>query len=84
MKRSFWGLLEHPDPAPAPTARPYRDAALVHAVLATVIVGLGWASGTQVGRAAAMAGGYFALATGWTWWRLRRRERHDATAQEET
>jgi hypothetical protein len=54
-------------------ARPYRSAVLVHGALALVIVGLGWATGTHLVRAVAMAAGYFALATGWTFWRLRRR-----------
>jgi hypothetical protein len=84
FKRSLWGYLGHPDePPPALTARPYRDAALVHGVLAAVIVALGWATGTHVGRAGALAGGYFALATGWTWWRVRRRL-HAASLREET
>ena len=81
MKRSFWGLLSPSDPLPATTKRPYRDAALVHGALAAAIVGFGWATGAGVGRAAAMAAGYFVLATGWTWWRLRRRQLHDPSIQ---
>ncbi|MEP6892232.1 MAG: hypothetical protein ABI927_00505 [Gaiellaceae bacterium] len=60
------------------TKHPYRHAAIAHGILAIVILGLGWATSSHVGRAMLMALGYFVLATSWTWWRYRERERRDA------
>jgi hypothetical protein len=57
---------------------PYRQAAIAHGTLASVIAGLGWATSSHVARSMLLAVGYFVLATGWTWWRYRARERHGA------
>jgi hypothetical protein len=56
---------------------PYRDAGLVHGALAVVIAVLGVATSVHVARTIELAGGYFVLATGWTWWRLRTRQRRE-------
>ncbi len=81
MRKTSWSPKSLSHPSPALTKHPYRDAALAHGTLAAVIVGLGWATSSHVARAALMALGYFVVATGWTWWRLRDRERRDAEVQ---
>lgn len=60
---------------PPPFRRPYRAAALLHAGLAVVIVIVAAISGGDLVKAALVAGGYFAIATGWSWFRFRQRER---------
>jgi nicotinamide riboside transporter PnuC len=54
--------------------RPYRDSALVYAVLGSLVVVITLATGGKVLRAAVLGLLAFLLATGWTWWRLRQRE----------
>jgi Flp pilus assembly protein TadB len=51
--------------------RPYRDSALLFAVLAGVIVLVTLLTGGSLLKAILVAGGFFVLATGWTWWRFR-------------
>ena len=58
--------------SPAPK-RLYRDSLLLHLVLAAMIVLVSWLTGGDLGRALAFAVAYFVLATGWTWWRFRKR-----------
>ena len=77
MRKSFWGIGLPPDPAPALTKHPYRHAAFAHGTLAVVILALGWATSSHLGRTLAMAVGYFVVATGWTWSRHRQREGND-------
>ena len=79
MRKTTWspGKLSHPPPAL--TKHPYRHAAIAHATLAVVIALLGWATSSHVGRTLLMALGYFIVATSWTWWRYRDRERREAT-----
>ena len=57
------------------SAHPYRDSVIAYAVLATVVVVLAYTTGS--GLLKSVAGGVvaFVLATAWTWWRLRSRER---------
>jgi hypothetical protein len=52
---------------------PYRDSAVLHGVLALLIVGIAWLTGGGLGRAAVIGLAYFAAATAWSWWRFRRR-----------
>ena len=59
----------------SPFGRPYRAAALLHAVLAVVIVIVAAISGGDLVKAALVACGYFAVATAWSWFRFRQRER---------
>ena len=63
----------------APTRRrslhPYRDSALAYAVLGAVVFLIAWLTGSSFGKAFAGGAGAFVLATAWTWWRLRARER---------
>ena len=53
--------------------RPYRDSALLYGGLAVVVLIFAALTGTDVGKAALVAVGFFVLATGWTWWRFRER-----------
>ena len=78
MRKATWGQGSASHPPPPLTKHPYRHAALAHGTLAVIIAGLGWATSTHVARAMLLALGYFVLATGWTWWRHRERERREA------
>ena len=57
-----------------PPRLPYRDAALLHGLLAAVIVVVAWISGGSAAKAIVIAALYFVAATGWSWWRFRQRE----------
>ena len=56
-----------------PPGQPYRAAALFHGALAAAILLVALLSDGDVPKALAFAGGYFLLATGWTWFRFRQR-----------
>jgi hypothetical protein len=60
---------------PSPFRRPYRAAALFNAGLAVVIVIVAAITGGDVLKAALVACGYFVVATAWSWFRFRQRER---------
>lgn len=62
-----------------PPPQPYRSAALFHGVLAALIVLVAGLSGGDLGKALAVAAGYFVLATGWSWWRFRQRADRSST-----
>ena len=62
--------------APLPQ-RPYRDSAILYAVLAGVVVALILITGGSLAKALAVAGACFVIATAWTWWRFHERERLD-------
>ena len=51
--------------------RPYRDSALVYAGLAGIVVGFAALTGGNMLDALAVAGGFFVVATAWSWWRWR-------------
>ena len=57
------------------STRPYRDSALAYAGLGTLVVIFAFVTGSGLLRS--LAGGVtaFVLATAYTWWRLRSRER---------
>ena len=57
-----------------PPSRPYRGVALLHAVLAGVILVLAAATDGDLGKAVIVAAGYFVVATGWSWFRFRQRD----------
>ena len=57
---------------PAPP-RPYRGSAILHAVLALVILVVAAISGGDLVKAVLVAVAYFVIATGWTWFRFRQR-----------
>ena len=57
------------------SAHPYRDSALAYGALGALVVVIAYLSGSGLVRS--LAGGVSAavLATAWTWWRMRSRER---------
>jgi hypothetical protein len=57
---------------------PYRDSAIAYAILGAVVVAIAWLTGSGAARSLAGGGGAFVLATAYTWWRLRARERDRA------
>lgn len=58
---------------------PYRDAALVNAFLAAIVIVIAVATGGSVVRAVVAVVIAWVLGTAYSWWRLRRREsRNDA------
>jgi hypothetical protein len=59
-----------PDGRPIP-AHPYRDTAFVYGAMAVVLVIVATATGGDVLKAMLAALIFFALATGWSWWRFR-------------
>ncbi len=52
---------------------PFRDSAILYAVLAAVILVLTALTGGGAVRGAVIALAFFVLATGWSWWRFRQR-----------
>jgi hypothetical protein len=69
QKRLQWG---GPPETPPPT-RPYRDSAILYAVLAVVIVAVAWITGGGLARAVGIAVFFFVIATSWSFWRWRQR-----------
>ena len=70
--------------APATTPKhPYRDSAIVNAVLATLLLVAAWATGGELGRALIYALAFFAIATTWNWWRFRKRIAREAAVEPE-
>ena len=57
---------------------PYRDSAIAYAVLGAVVVLIAWLTGSGPARSLVGGVGAFVLATAYTWWRLRARERDRA------
>ena len=53
--------------------RPYRDSAVLYALLAVVVLGFALLTGSDLGRALVVAVAFFVLATAWSWWRFNRR-----------
>jgi Flp pilus assembly protein TadB len=54
-------------------AHPFRDSAILYAVLAGVIVLMTAITGGGIARGVVVAIAFFLVATGWTWWRFRQR-----------
>ena len=67
------------DALPIPE-RPYRDTAILHGVLATVLFVVAVLTGTDLAKAALVAAGYFVAATAWSWWRFSQRIRASRAA----
>jgi Flp pilus assembly protein TadB len=57
------------------STRPYRDSALAYAALGSLVLIFAYVTGSTLLRS--LAGGItaFVLATAYTWWRLRARQR---------
>ena len=60
---------------------PYRDSAIVYAVLAGVVVGVTALTGGNMRAALIIAPVLFVVATGYSWWRWRQREREQTEDQ---
>ena len=56
---------------------PYRDSAIVYAVLAGVVVGVTALTGGNMRAALIIAPVLFVVATGYSWWRWRQREQEE-------
>jgi hypothetical protein len=52
---------------------PYRDSAVLHSFLGAVILGVAWLTGGDLAKALVVAALYVVVATGWSWFRFRRR-----------
>ena len=63
------------NPARHKSKRPYRDSALAYAGLGALVAVIAYASGSSVLRSVSGGVAAFVLATGYTWWRIRSRER---------
>ncbi len=61
---------------------PYRDSAILYAVLSAVIVGLALLTDGSMARAFLFAGVFFVLATSWSWWKWRQRLAEQAAEAE--
>jgi hypothetical protein len=58
------------DAIPIPS-HPYRDSAIFYAVLSAMLLGVTYATGGGMLRAGLVAGGFFVIATAFTWMRFR-------------
>ena len=56
-------------------AHPYRDSAIVYGVMAVILVVLAGVTGGSLAKAAVAAIIFWLGATGWSWWKFRRRIR---------
>ena len=56
-----------------PPRNAYRGSAILHGVLAVVILAVAAISGGSLVRAVLVAVAYFVVATGWSWFRFRQR-----------
>ena len=57
------------------TAHPYRDSALAYAALGSLVVLFAYVTGSTLVRSLVGGAAAFVLATAYTWWRMRARER---------
>jgi hypothetical protein len=67
-----------------PPSRPYRGSAILHAILALVILTVAGISGGNLLKAFLVALAYFLVATGWSWFRFRQRASRKAQAASPT
>ena len=64
-----------------PPPRAYRGSAILHGVLALVILVIAAITGGGLARAFLVALAYFVVATGWSWFRFRQRETRAAASR---
>ena len=57
------------------STRPYRDSALAYAALGSLVVIFAYVTGSSLLRSFAGGVAAFLLATAYTWWRVRSRQR---------
>jgi Flp pilus assembly protein TadB len=69
------------NPARHKSKRPYRDSALAYAGLGALVFVIAYATGSGLVRSLTGGVAAFVLATAYTWWRIRSRER-DAERQQ--
>ena len=62
-------------------AHPYRDSAILYAILAGVVVAVTALTGGNMRAALVIAPLLFVVATAYSWWRWRQRERREAEDQ---
>jgi Flp pilus assembly protein TadB len=62
-------------------SHPYRDSAILYAILAGVVVAVTALTGGNMRAALVVAPLLFVVATGYSWWRWRQRERREAEDQ---
>ena len=63
------------NPARHRSKRPYRDSALAYAGLGALVAVIAYATGSGLVRSLSGGVAAFVLATAYTWWRMRSRER---------
>jgi Flp pilus assembly protein TadB len=63
------------NPKPRKSTRPYRDSALAYAALGSLVAIFAHVTGSSLLRSLTGGIAAFALATAYTWWRLRARQR---------
>ena len=63
------------NPARHRSKRPYRDSALAYAGLGGLVAVIAYATGSGLVRSLSGGVAAFVLATAYTWWRMRSRER---------
>ena len=63
------------NPARHRSKHPYRDSALAYAGLGALVALIAYATGSGLLRSVSGGLAAFALATAYTWWRMRSRER---------
>jgi hypothetical protein len=63
------------NPARQRSKRPYRDSALAYAGLGALVFVIAFATGSGLLKSLAGGASAFVLATAYTWWRMRVRER---------
>ncbi|HET7808337.1 MAG TPA: hypothetical protein VFK71_07530 [Gaiellaceae bacterium] len=68
------------NPARQRSKRPYRDSALAYGGLGALVFVIAYATGSGLLKSLVGAVAAFVLATAYTWWRMRARER-DAEEQ---
>jgi membrane protein DedA with SNARE-associated domain len=59
--------------------RPYRNSAIFYGVLAGAVIVFGLLTGNEAAETVVIAVVFFALATGYTWWRFRQRIQREGT-----
>ncbi len=69
MRRLRWIVPERSLPA-----HPYRDSAIVYALLAVLVVVLVAATGGSLVKGVAAGAAAFVLSTAYSWWRWRERQ----------
>jgi hypothetical protein len=58
---------------------PFRDSAILYGVLAGIVVVVGGLTSGEMVSTIAIALAFFVLATGYSWWRFRRRLQEQGT-----